>query len=170
MPPDHEEMHKMRIFPALLVLPLIEIALFVVIGGAIGVWATLGLVVLSALLGLAVVRLHGFQTLTRARRSLEAGADPVGPIAHGALGVLAGLPLIVPGFFTTTAGLLLLLRPVRTALIGWVGARVSLRMSEGAARREPPQPGAAETIEADYEVLDEAPPARRGQSGWTQPH
>ena len=161
----------MRIFPALLVLPLIEIALFVVIGGEIGLWATLGVVVLSAVLGLVAVRLNGFQTLTRARRSLEAGADPVRPIAHGALGVLAGLLLIVPGFFTTAVGLILLLRPVRTALIGWAGARVNVRMSQAAAQRGQPRRDAADTIEADYEVLDDVPPARRGgRSGWTEPH
>lgn len=147
--------------PGLLLLPLVEIALFVVIGGAIGVWATLGLVVLSGLAGVAAVRLNGFQTLVRARASLEAGTDPAGPMAHGALGVLAGLLLIVPGFFTSAVGLLLLLRPVRQALIGWAGARV--------AERAPQRRAAAETIEVDYEVLDDTPPPRQGRSGWTQP-
>ena len=156
----------MRMLPGLLLLPLVEIALFVVIGGAIGVWATLGLVLLSGLVGVAVVRLNGFQTLVRTRQSLEAGTDPTGPMAQGALGVLAGLMLIVPGFFTSALGLLLLLGPVRRALIGWAGTRVAVRM----AARSPQRAASAETIEADYEVLDEASPTRRGRSGWTQPH
>ncbi len=155
-------------FPVLLLLPLVEIALFVVVGGVIGVWATLGLVVLAVVVGFAVVRANGFQTLLRARRSLEAGVDPVGPMAQGALGVLAGLLLIVPGFLTDAAGLLLLMPPVRRALIGWAAARISVRAAGRPSGWQPP--AAAQTIDADYEVIEEPTPPRRGQSGWTQPH
>lgn len=159
----------MWIFLTLIGLPLVEIALFVLVGGAIGVWATLGLVVLSAVLGMAVVRLHGLQALMRMRRSLEAGEDPVGSMAHGALTVLAGLLLIVPGFFTDAVGLVLLVPAVRRWLIARLGARLSVRM----AVRQPAYPRRAppgETIEGEFERVDEADAGPRGRSGWTRPH
>ncbi len=152
----------------LLGLPLVEIALFVVVGGAIGLWPTLGLVVLAAVAGVALIRLHGFQALAGMRRSIEAGEDPVGPLAHGALVVLAGLLLIVPGFFTDALGIALLLPPVRRFVIARIGARVSVRMQ---GRAGPRRPAGQETIDGEFEYLDDTPPpGPPGRSGWIQPH
>lgn len=164
-------------------LPLIEIALFVQIGGAIGLWPTLALVIASSLGGLAVMRGQGAQSLMRLRESVETGGDPTGPLAHGALIMIAGILLFVPGFFTSACGILLLVPPIRRWIIRKGGAgRMTLRTTgfgRGPGRRpEGPRPGPSAppgTIEADYEVVEErdageggTPP--RGHSGWTRPH
>jgi len=155
----------MWILVLLLGLPLVEIALFVLVGDAIGLWPTLLAVVLSAVAGVAIVRLRGFRALMQMRASLEAGEDPAGPLAHGALTVLAGLLLIVPGFFTDAVGLLLLSPAVRGALIARAGAR--LRVRAAARRRE--RPAAAEVIEGEYETVEDTPRRPAGRSGWTRP-
>jgi len=159
----------MPIILLLLLLPLVEIALFVLVGQAIGLWPTLALVVLAAVAGMLLVRVNGLQALMRMRASVEAGENPVGPMAHGALVVLAGVLLILPGFFTDALGLLLLIPPVRTALIARVAARVRVR----AATRAAPygsRPASARTIEGEFERIDDdtaaGPP---GRSGWTRP-
>ena len=97
-------------------LPIVEIALFILVGGAIGVLPTLMLVVLAAVVGIGIVRMQGLTALARLQETVDRGGDPVGPIADGALKAIAGLLLMVPGFLTDALGLLLLLPPVRRAL------------------------------------------------------
>ena len=154
-------------FVLILALPIVEIALFIVVGGAIGLWPTLGLVVLAAVAGVALMRRQGLRTLERLTASLEAGGGPGEPLAHGALIFVAGLLLLIPGFFTDAVGLLLLLPPVRARLIGWGASRVIVRAAHMEARTGAPR--RQETIEADYEVVDERP-AQPGTSGWTRPN
>ena len=148
-----------------LALPIVEIALFIVVGGLIGLWPTLGLVVLAAVGGVALMRRQGLRALERLSAGLEAGGGPAEPLAHGALMLIAGVLLVIPGFLTDAVALLLLVPAVRARLIDRGASRVIVRaahMEARAARR-------AETIEAEYEVVDEAP-ARRGTSGWTRPN
>lgn len=154
----------------LLALPFIEIALFIKVGGWIGLWPTLALVVLACVAGSFVLRNHGARVLTQLRQTIDAGGDPRGPLAHGALIMVAGVLLLIPGFFTDILALLLLIPPVRDLLIGWGAARTTARMTVRATRFRSgggparPQP---ETIDADYQVIDpEGPPSK---SGWTQP-
>lgn len=157
-------------------VPILEIALFIQVGGFIGLWPTLLIVVLTAIVGTALMRIQGMNALNRLRARLEAGQDPVGPIADGALILVAGMLLLTPGFFTDTVGLLLLVPAVRAALIRAIAARVSVRaagVAAGGVRYDyEAQDGHAhrpETIDADYEVLDDVPPSERGASGWTRP-
>jgi UPF0716 protein FxsA len=150
------------ILPAVLAVPIVEIALFVEIGGLIGVWATLALVLLSAAAGVVLIRVQGVNALARLAASLETGHDPSGPLAHGALMLVAGVLLLVPGFFTDAVALLLLVPPVREALIRWGAARFTVRAA-GFAHRP-----TREVIDADYEVVEDPGPAARGRSGWTR--
>jgi UPF0716 protein FxsA len=133
-------------------LPILEIALFIEVGGAIGLLPTLGVILGTAVLGAAIVRWQGLRALDRLRASVATGADPVGPIAHGALILVAGALLVLPGFFTDLCGLLLLVPPVRAASYVRPGGM-----------------GRPDTIEADYEVVEDPGPRARG-SGWTRPH
>jgi UPF0716 protein FxsA len=158
----------MWLFLILVLLPIIEIALFILVGGAIGILPTLALVVLAAVVGTALVRRQGFQALTRLQASIDRGEDPRGQIAHAAMIMLAGVLLIIPGFFTDAIGLLLLVPPVRAFLIRKGASRATVRATtfvrarSGAARP-------AEVVDVDYEVVDEEQ-RNRGRSGWTQPH
>lgn len=167
-------------------LPIIEIALFVQIGGLIGVWAVLGLVILAAVLGMAVIRSQGAHAWAEAQRSLAQLRDPSRPLAHGMMLMIAGLLLIVPGFFTDAVALLLLIPPIRNLIIRRTGRRMQIRTVHMAREAHRP-PYADGVIDADYVVEDEPParnarppldlpadlpddiqPPRRGGSGWTR--
>ena len=112
----------MRLFLPLLIVPLVEIALFVQLGGAIGLIATLVIVVLTALAGAWLMRSQGLQIFNELKQAARIGSNPSETILHGFLVICAGLLLLTPGFFTDAAGLALLAPAVRRALIGW-GAR-----------------------------------------------
>lgn len=159
----------MGIMLALLALPIVEIALFIIVGGWIGLWPTLALMILAGLVGVAVIRTQGAQAFERLRAAAAADRDPSRPMAHSALLVLAGLLLVVPGFFTDALGLLLLAPPVRDALIRRYAGRVRTRTVVFTTRGEAPrQSRDGDAIDADYEVLDDVPPSQRGASGWTR--
>ncbi len=153
-------------------VPILEIALFIKVGGAIGLWPTLAIVVLTALAGSVLMRTQGLMTLARLHEALQRGENPADPLAQGAMILVAGVLLLTPGFFTDTVGLLLLLPPVRRALIAWAARHVVATgrmtvMSGGFSRSCGPDP---DTIDADFTVLDgDEPGRRRGDgppSGW----
>ncbi len=110
----------------LLALPFLEIAGFVVVGQQIGLFYTLALVVAAGVLGAVLLRVQGFGVMTRVRRELDAGGDPSRELAHGAMILLAGVLLLIPGFITDIIGLLLFLPPVRDAAWRFLRSRVSV--------------------------------------------
>ncbi|RUV90383.1 membrane protein FxsA [Mesorhizobium sp. M1A.F.Ca.IN.022.07.1.1] len=97
----------------LLLLPLLEIAGFVIVGREVGALATIGLVILSTIAGSLLLRHQGFGVMARVRTEMDAGRDPSRQLAHGAMIVLAALLLIIPGFITDIVAILLLLPPMR---------------------------------------------------------
>lgn len=100
------------LFLSLVVIAVIELSLFIVIGGAIGVGLTLALIILSSVLGIALVRQRGMQTLMATQSSLiQEGSSQ--SLLENMLFVIAGILLIVPGFMTDAIGALLLVAPLR---------------------------------------------------------
>lgn len=97
----------------MLAMPFIEIAGFIVVGSYIGVFATLGLIILSAMLGFFLLRVQGIGLLQRIRTETAAGRVPDREMVHGAMLVLAAILLIVPGFVTSAVGILLFIPFVR---------------------------------------------------------
>lgn len=95
---------------------LAEIAGFVLVGKAIGVFGTLGLVVLGMLAGVTLLRRQGVATLRRVQADLAAERTPARPLAEGAVQALAALLLIVPGFLTDLIAIALFIPPVREGL------------------------------------------------------
>lgn len=175
----------MRLLWLFIVLPIVEIALFIQVGGLIGVWATLGLVVLAAVLGVAVIRSQGTQAWIKAQRSLTELRDPSRPLAHGMMQILAGALLIVPGFLTDIIALLLLMRPVRDLIMRRAARRMRVQTVQMSRRETYRPPYADGVIDADFVVEDVPPsrnarppldlpedledsPERRGNSGWTR--
>jgi UPF0716 protein FxsA len=157
----------MWIFLAFAAVPLIEIGLFIQVGGVIGLWPTLGLVLLTALVGTALVHSQGARALDDLRRSLSELRDPTGPLAHGALILFAGALLLTPGFFTDSVGIALLIPAVRRALMRYLARRVNVASFSvgGQTQRTARGPG---VIDAEYfEVGDENPPPAP-PSGWTR--
>jgi UPF0716 protein FxsA len=139
------------VLAALIGVPLLEIALFIEVGGRIGLGATLALIVLTAVLGVAILRWQGVGVMLRAQQLLAAGSLPVLEVFEGLCLVIAGVLLLIPGFFTDAVGALLLLPPVRRALYRQVGQRIEAHVVDvaGPARRAPSGP----TIEAEYEEV-----------------
>ncbi|MEJ6784163.1 FxsA family protein [Aminobacter sp. Piv2-1] len=132
----------------ILALPLLEIAGFVVVGSEIGVLPTIGLVLLSAVVGSVLLRVQGFGVMTRIRNELDAGRDPSKELANGAMIVLAGILLLLPGFITDIIGILLFLPPVRELAWRFLRKRVHFATDFGGfARRGGPTSG--KTIDLD---------------------
>ncbi len=101
----------------LVVMLLVEIALFVQLGGRLGVGLTVTWLVLAALLGGILIRVQGWMTLLRGREALARGQLPALEMLEGLALVFAGILLIVPGFFTDLLAVLLVIRPLRRALL-----------------------------------------------------
>jgi UPF0716 protein FxsA len=153
----------MWLFAVFLIVPLIEIALFITVGGWLTLWPTLALVLLTGVIGTFLMRWQGLRVLAELRGDIGQLKNPLSPLAHGALIVLAGLLLLTPGFFTDAIGFLLMVPRLREAVIGFVGARIKVTQFAQA-----PQPqGRTTIIDGEFfEVDDTAPP--RGPSGWTR--
>lgn len=111
---------------AFLLLVLGEIAVFILVGEAVGVLATLGLTLFAMVVGALLLRFHGVATLVRVRAEIEAGRTPAATLAEGAVLAIAAFLLIVPGFITDAVGALLFLPLVRRML--WRAIRRSVRV------------------------------------------
>lgn len=155
----------MRLFLLFVTVPLIEIALFIQVGGVLGLWPTLALVIVTALAGTALVRQQGIAALGDVQRSLQGEGDPAASLAHGAFILVSGLLLLTPGFFTDGVGFALLIPGVRRRLIAALKDRLVVHAAQ--TRRGP------QTVDGDYSVEPEAeqnPDApASGRSGWTKP-
>ena len=117
------------LFPQLRVLfiliPLVELILFMVLGRYFGILGTLGLIVITAVLGANLTRSQGLQTLARLQQKLARGEVPGAEIIGGTLILTAGIFLITPGFLTDVIGFALLVPPLRELLGHWLLARCS---------------------------------------------
>ncbi len=159
----------MWLFALFLAVPLIEIALFIQIGGLIGLWPTLAIVILTAVLGTSLVRSQGARAMLQLRRSFDELRDPSEPLANGAMILFSGALLLTPGFFTDACGLLLLIPAVRTAIYWHLRARVqvqSFRYGGPTGQDRAPGPE-GEVIEGDYEEISAPRPTHR-PPGWTK--
>jgi UPF0716 protein FxsA len=146
----------MPLLLAFLLVPLIEIGLFIQVGGLIGLWPTLGIVVLTAVLGTWLVRSQGLQAMGRLQRSFSELENPTEPLAHGAMILLAGALLLTPGFFTDAVGFALLAPPVRMAVLRYLMSRVTVSqftMGQGAPGPGPRRPGSGPGFSRD-DVID----------------
>ena len=162
------------LFLAFVGVPILEIALFIQVGGWIGLWPTIAIVVLTALAGSFLMRREGSATLGQLRQSLAHGGDPSRPLAHGALILVAGVMLLTPGFFTDALGLALMIPPLRSVLIAYlsrrIGARMQVHQSGFAMHRQQSSPNSAPDI-IDGEFEETAPPRQKDApgSGWSRP-
>ena len=86
------------------------------VGGIIGAWPTIALVVLTAMIGVGLIRAQGFATLTRGMARLNAGELPATEIVEGVMLALAGALMVTPGFVTDAAGFVLLTPRLRGRL------------------------------------------------------
>lgn len=142
-------------------IPLLEIALFIQVGDELGVLNTVALVVLTAVIGVGLLRWQGFETLQRARAKMDHGEMPAREMAEGLMLLVAGALLLTPGFFTDAVGFALLVPWLRYALFSWVGPRFVVR-SAGQFRDRDRNQGDAHTFEGEFYRSDrsDADPTR----------
>jgi UPF0716 protein FxsA len=146
-------------------IPLIEVAIFIQVGSRIGALWTVGLCLLTAVIGSTMIRHQGLGVLNRAREQMARDEPPVKEVFEGFCLLVAGALLLTPGFLTDALGGLLLLPPVRQALYGRVAQHIEVRArtrAGAAPGRGPRGPrGRGPTIEGDYEDLTPGEEERR---------
>ena len=157
----------MWLFVIFIAWPLIEIGLFVTLGGWLGLWLTLAVVLGSAVAGMAIIRRQGTRAVADARQSLS-GLQRGGKVADGVLVVLAGALLILPGFLTDAIGLVLLIPPVRHLIFARLARKV-VRASGSLHRGpEPHRHPAADVIDGEFTEIEGPKTPTHSPSGWTR--
>ncbi|CAN0573132.1 unnamed protein product [Laminaria digitata] len=164
-------------------IPIIEIALFIEIGGWIGLWPTLAIVIVTAFAGTTLLRLQGLAVLRRAQESTARNELPVQEVFDGLCLLIAGILLLTPGFFTDALGFLLFVPPFRRfsalAIGRWLVRSGKISMSAGGFAGGPgsgpgsgpgPGPGSrpggpgpapgGPVIDGDFEEVDSPAPHR----------
>jgi len=173
----------MWLLVAFIAVPVIEIALFIQVGGIIGLWPTLLIVILTALAGTWLVRSQGRLALDQLKTSFNDLRDPTEPLMHGAMILFSGALLLTPGFFTDAVGFALLVPAVRTAAARAIRARISVSGFSAQSssqypgdqhphhpRARQPHRGRDDVIDGEFIELsdDDAPKGPKGTSGWTK--
>ena len=98
-------------------IPLIEIAILIKIGSIIGAGYTIALVIGTAFLGVSLLRIQGISTFAKVQANIAKGQLPATELIEGLILLISGVLLLTPGFFTDMIGILLLIRPLREALL-----------------------------------------------------
>jgi UPF0716 protein FxsA len=125
----------------LLIIPLAEIGAFIVVGREIGVFWTLAMVFMTAVVGSILLRVQGFGLLARIQSETQAGRVPGRELVHGVMILIAGVLLLTPGFITDSIGFLLFIPFVRDA--GWalIKNRISVVSASRFSSSGGPRPG-----------------------------
>ncbi|WP_299003928.1 FxsA family protein [uncultured Shewanella sp.] len=141
-----------------IVLPILELAVLIRVGEVLGTWPTVGLVILTAIVGISLVRSQGIHTLMQVQKKLSNGEAPGQEIVEGMMLGLAGLLLVVPGFITDFIGILLLTRFIRIPVAGFLYKRMQLKVVANGrgsmeGRQQSPFGGASQgqTFDGDFE-------------------
>ena len=119
-----------------LLVPLLEIYLLIQVGQVIGAGWTVLLVVLTAVIGVALLKRQGLSTLNRAQRKMQDGELPAHEMLEGMGLVVAGALLLTPGFFTDAVGFLLLFPPSRIWLVRAIASRMVVTTAVNVQSRE----------------------------------
>lgn len=154
---------------AFIAVPLIEIGLFIQVGGLIGLWPTLAIVLMTAIAGTWLVRSQGMRELANLQSSFSELRDPTEPLAHGAMIIFAGALLLTPGFFTDALGLSLLVPPIRKAVYMWARNKVKVQTFTAGQSVQPDRSRPDDrVIDGEFKEIDPAKSPTHPPSGWTR--
>ena len=101
------------IFFLFIFIPIIEVVIFITVGSNIGIINTIAIILITALVGIFLVRRQGIHLLFNAQRNLSQGVMPTEEIKGGIFLLISGLLLITPGFFTDCVGFAIFLKPIQ---------------------------------------------------------
>lgn len=138
-----------------LALPLVEIALFILVGRAIGLFPTLALVILAAIAGGLLLRQQGLGVIARLRNNVNAGTIPGRTMFDAMLIGLAAIFLVLPGFLSDIVALVLLIPAVRGWLFSALAGRVRVVETTTSYRRYDDGPDARDIEVKAIELKDE---------------
>ena len=154
---------------AFIAVPMIEIALFIQLGGLIGLGWTLLIVLATAVLGTWLVRSQGAMALNNLRRSFNELRDPSESLADAAMILVAGVLLLTPGFFTDAVGFALLTPPVRHLVFVWLRRNVKVAsFTMGSTDTSPQRPPREDVIDGTYQEVEPPKKPTHTPSGWRQ--
>ncbi len=155
-------------FLLLVAVPVVEIALFILVGGWIGVWPTIGLVLLAAFAGVALVRSYGSRTLTAVQSAMRRGEDPGEQIFGAAMMLIAAGLFITPGFLTDAVALALLVPWLRGAIYRAVRGRMRLQTTVLGGFSAPETMPQDRVIDGDFTNVTPEERPTHPASGWTR--
>ncbi len=104
------------IFLVFIIIPIIEISIFITVGSNIGIFNTIAIILITAVVGIFLVRRQGIRLLFDAQRNLSQGIMPTEEIKGAIFLLVSGLLLITPGFFTDFIGFAVFLKPVQNLI------------------------------------------------------
>ena len=143
-----------RYWPVLfLVIPIIEVYLIIEVGGVIGAGWTILLIVLTAIVGVNLLRQQGLSTLMRANQAMSQGQVPAMEMMEGLFLAVGGALLITPGFFTDVIGFVCLLPFTRRGIIRYLLLKSTVKASYS-VHQEKQSRGDSHTIEGEYRRED----------------
>lgn len=158
-----------RLLILFIVIPIVELWLLIKIGSLIGVLPTIGLVLLTAVIGSQLVRRQGLTVMRRIQESQTRGEMPALPMLDGAALLLAGFMLLTPGFLSDAFGFVLLVPGLRHKIARRLLSRMVIVRPAGAGNEHYAGRGtghssrrADHVIEGDYARSDRPDPARPG--------
>ncbi len=154
---------RLTIFALVLLFwPVAEITLFAVTAGKIGIFYSVGLLLLAMLVGGAILRFAGTAGLLRMQTSVARGESPGKELVGSALIFVSAMLFIVPGLISDAVGLLLLLPFVRNAVWKWVAANaVVLPMTGGFGTGRRSEPDVIDLDSDEFSVRDDGKKADR---------
>lgn len=138
-----------------LILPLTELFVFASVSEHIGIWTTLLLALLTAIIGGSLVKMQGLQAVFSARQSMNQGTMPLKEIFDGFCIVAAGALLITPGFITDTIGFTLLFPPARVAVQRYLQKHTKILTPHDTHPRQGRRAQDGDIIEGEYERVDD---------------
>jgi len=136
-----------------LVIPLVEIYFLISVGEVIGAFATVFMVVFTAILGAILLRSQGLSTLRRVQEASARGEIPALEMIEGMMLLVGGALLLTPGFFTDAIGFICLITPLRQAVIRYWIKRYGSSI-QGQSRQDSKAKG-PQTLEGEYWKDDE---------------
>ncbi len=116
---------------ALLIIPALEIGVFIWLGDYIGPWSVVLLIILTGFAGVSLARHQGYETLLEARKLIAQRQVPTLPIIAAVCIFIGAALLIVPGFITDLIGLLLLMPFTRRLFSYWVYRFIERKINKG---------------------------------------
>jgi UPF0716 protein FxsA len=114
---------------AFIVVPLVELAIIIQVGQAIGLLWTIALLVVDSVVGAWLVRREGTRAWSRFRAALDRGRVPTDEVLEGALVLFGGALMLTPGFASDALGLLLMIPPARRVIAAMLKRRLGARFS-----------------------------------------